>query len=116
MPVWLPCERMERLPTWPVASGSLLIGFGVAQATGVRPLGGIVLVAAAGWCTLRWWRAAGPARAAGLLGVYVAVFALSHVIAGTVGAWPAVLLAAGVTALAAWTLADGGLARDAAAA
>ncbi|MCW2996165.1 MAG: hypothetical protein JWQ18_3660, partial [Conexibacter sp.] len=27
-------------PTWPVAAGSLAAGFAVAQATGVRPLGG----------------------------------------------------------------------------
>ena len=82
---------MDRLPTWPVAAGSLLLGFGVAQATGVRPLGGLVLVAAAAWCMLRWWRAAGVARAA-------------------------VLLAAGVSGLAAWALADGRLPRQAAAA
>ncbi|MEA2139882.1 MAG: hypothetical protein QOG56_3032, partial [Solirubrobacteraceae bacterium] len=40
--------------TWPVASGSLLLGFAVAQATGVRPLGGVVLALGAGWCGLRW--------------------------------------------------------------
>jgi hypothetical protein len=107
---------VRRLPTWPIAAGSLLVGFGVAQATGVRPLGGIVLVAAAGWCAQRWWHAAGPARAAALLGVYCAAFAGSHVIADSVGAWPAVLLAAGVSALAAWVLADAGAARRAAAA
>ena len=55
---------MDRLPTWPVAAGSLLIGFGVAQATGIRPLGGLVLVAGAAWCTVRWRRSAGAARAA----------------------------------------------------
>ena len=98
--------------TWPVAAGSLLIGFGVAQATGVRPLGGIVLVAAATWCTLRWRRVA--SSAAGLLGVYIAAFACSHLIADTLGAWPAVLVAAGVTGLAAWALADGRVARRAA--
>lgn len=98
---------MDRLPTWPVAAGSLLLGFGVAQATGVRPLGGLVLVAAAAWCMLRWRRAAGAARAAVLLAVYLAAFVLSHVVADTLGSWPAVLLAAGVSGLAAWALADG---------
>jgi len=106
---------MDRLPTWPVAAGSLLLGFGVAQATGIRPLGGIVLVAAATWCTLRWRRAAGAGRAGVLLGVYVAAFAVSHLIADTLGSWPAVLLAAGVTGFAAWVLADGGAARRTAA-
>jgi len=107
---------MDRLPTWPVAAGSLLIGFGVAQATGIRPLGGLVLVAGAAWCTVRWRRSAGAARAAALLAVYVAAFALSHVVANTLGSWPAVLLAAGVSGLAAWALADGRLARPTAAA
>jgi thiol:disulfide interchange protein len=107
---------MDRLPTWPVAAGSLLVGFGVAQATGIRPLGGIVLVAAAGWCTRSWWRAAGAGRAAGLLGVYFAAFVGSHLVAEPLGAWPAVLLAAGVTGLAAWALADARRPRPAAAA
>ena len=95
-----------RSATWPVAAGSLLLGFGVAEASGVRALGGIVLIAGAGWCALRWRRSAGASRTAALLLVYVGAFAGSHVIAGTVGAWPAVLLAAGVTGLAAWALAD----------
>lgn len=93
-------------PTWPVASGSLLVGFAVAEATGVRPLGGVVLVAGAGWCALRWRRTVGTARTVGLIGVYVAAFAGSHAIAGTVGTWPAVLLAAALAGLAALLVAD----------
>jgi hypothetical protein len=92
--------------TWPVASGSLLLGFAVAQATGVRPLGGVVLVAGAGWCALRWRRAVGTARTVALVGVYLAAFAGSHVIAETVGTWPAVLLAAALAGLAALLAAD----------
>ena len=95
-----------RNATWPVAAGSLVLGFGVAQASGVRALGGVVLAAGAGWCALRWRRSAGTGRTAALVLVYVGAFAGSHVIAGTVGAWPAVLLAAGVTGVAAWALAD----------
>ena len=93
--------------TWPVASGSLLLGFAVAQATGVRPLGGIVLIAGCVWCALRWLRAAGAARTAVLVAVYIGAFVLSHVIADTLGAWPSVLLAAAATGLAAYALADG---------
>ena len=93
--------------TWPVASGSLLLGFAVAQATGVRPLGGIVLVAGCAWCALRWLRGAGPARTALLVVIYVGAFVLSHVVADALGAWPSVLLAAAVTGLAAYLLADG---------
>jgi hypothetical protein len=99
-----------RNATWPVAAGSLLLGFGVAQASGVRALGGVVLAAGAGWCALRWRRSVGPSRTAALLLVYVGAFAGSHVIAGTVGTWPAVLLAAGVAGLAAWALADAAVA------
>ncbi len=92
--------------TWPVAAGSLLLGFGVAQATGVRPLGGIVLVAAAAWCALRWRRSAGAGRAAGLLLLYCGAFAVSHGIADTVGSWGAVLIVAAVVGAATWVVAD----------
>jgi hypothetical protein len=102
-----------RNATWPVAAGSLLVGFGVAEATGVRPLGGVVLVAGAGWCALRWRRRAGPGRTAALLLVYLASFAGAHVIGDAVGAWPAVLIAAGVTGLAVWAVADAAVARSA---
>lgn len=101
---------VERLasgpPTWPVASGSLLLGFAVAQATGVRPLGGVVLAAGAGWCALRWRRTVTTARTVALVGVYLAAFAGSHVVADTVGTWPAVLLAAALVGLAALLVAD----------
>ena len=92
--------------TWPVACASLLLGFAVAQATGVRPLGGIVLVAGCAWCALRWLRRAGPARTALLVVIYLGAFVLSHVVADVLGAWPSVLLAAAVTGLAAYLLAD----------
>lgn len=94
--------------TWPVASGSLLLGFAVAQLTGIRPLGGIVLVAGCAWCALRWLRGGrgALARTAVLVAVYLGAFVLSHVVADTLGAWPAVLLAAAVTGLAVYALAD----------
>ncbi len=92
--------------TWPVAAGSLLAGFAVAQATGVRPLGGLVLLAGAGWCAQRWMPRVGPPRTALLLGIYLVMFILSHVIADPVGTWPAVAIAAAVTGLSAYTVAD----------
>jgi hypothetical protein len=92
--------------TWPVASGSLLLGFAVAQATGVRPLGGIVLIAGCGWCALRWLRSAGAARTAVLVFVYLGSFVLSHLVADALTAWPSVLLAAAITGIAAYVLAD----------
>ncbi len=97
---------MDTVPTWPVAAGSLVLGFGVAQATGIRPLGGLVLIAGAGWCALRWRERAGPAVTAGLLVLYVAAFVASHLIADRVGTWGSVALVAGLVGLAAWALAD----------
>ena len=83
----------------PVAVG-LAAGFGIAQATGIRALGGAVFVAgglAAGWL---WYRRRGVAVALGLGVVYVAAFVLAHVLALAVG-WPAWLAVALVTILAA---------------
>jgi len=98
---------MQRVaPTWPVAAGSLALGFAVAEATGIRAVGGIVLVLGAGWCALRWRERAGSGRAAALLGLYAAAFAASHVLGGAVGAWPAVALVSGAVGLGAWLGAD----------
>lgn len=83
----------------PVAIG-LAAGFGIAQGTGVRALGGLVFAAgglAAGWL---WYRRRGPAVAAGLGVAYVAAFVLAHVLALGVG-WPAWLAVALVTIVAA---------------
>ena len=96
----------RRTPTWPVAAGSLVAGFAVAQATGVRPLGGVVLLAGVGWCALRWRERAGTARAAGLAGLYAAAFAGSHGLAHVIGAWPSVTVVAAVVGVAAYAVAD----------
>ncbi|MDX6688018.1 MAG: hypothetical protein QOF26_1091 [Baekduia sp.] len=93
-------------PTWPVAAGSLALGFAVAQATGVRPLGGIVLAVGCGWCALRWRERAGTGRAAGLVGLYLAAFAGSHVLAHSIGAWPSVAVVSAVVAAGTYAVAD----------
>lgn len=97
---------MDALPTWPVAAGSLLAGFAVAQATGVRPLGGLVLLAGAGWCARRWLAHAGPGRTVALVGAYFAAFAVSHALADTLGAWGSVLTVSAVVGALAYLLAD----------
>lgn len=97
---------MDRTPTWPVAAGSLVAGFAVAQATGIRPLGGVVLLAGAGWCALRWRERAGTGRAAALAGLYVAAFAGSHGLAHVIGAWPSVAVVSAVVGGAAYAVAD----------
>ena len=97
---------MARVPTAAVAAGSLIGGYVVARETGVRPLGGVVLLAGGAWCTRSWLETRGPVVAGTLLLVSVAAFAGSHPLAKRVGAWPAVLSVAAVTAVAAWGLAD----------
>jgi hypothetical protein len=97
---------MQNVPTWPVAAGSLVLGFGVAQATGVRPLGGVVLLAGAGWCALRWRERAGTGVAVALVALYVAAFVASHFVADVLGTWGAVAFVAGLVGLAAWAMAD----------
>lgn len=83
-----------------VAALSLVAGFGVAQLTGVRALGGLVLVAAVAWCALRWRRRS-TGVAVALVLLYLAAFVASHLLADVLGAWPSVLLVAAVVGLAA---------------
>ena len=97
---------MVVVPTAPIAALSLVAGFAVAQATGVRPLGGAVLAVALGWCALRWRAAVGAGRAAALVALYLAAFAASHVLADVAGTWGAVLLVAAFVGAAAWLAAD----------
>jgi NhaP-type Na+/H+ or K+/H+ antiporter len=106
-------KAMRSTPTWPVAAGSLALGFAVAQATGIRPLGGIVLVAGAGWCALRWREKVGVARAAGLVALYLAAFVASHLLAHAIGAWPSVAVVAAVVAAGSYAVADAAPARRA---
>src|SRR3954469_8719342 len=92
-----------RFPSAVLVAVGLAVGFGVAQATGVRALGGAVFALgglAAAWL---WVQRRGWAVALGLGALYVAAFVLAHVLALGVGfpAWLAVSLvtvvAAGVT-------------------
>src|SRR5687768_14100200 len=95
--------RRTRFPSAVLVAVGLAAGFGIAQGTGVRALGGAVFVGAglaAGWL---WSRRRGWGVAAGLGALYVGAFVLAHVLALWVGmpAWPAVGLvtvaASGVT-------------------
>lgn len=94
------------LPTWPVAFGSFVLGFAIASLTGVRPLGGLLLLAGALWCATRWWRGAGPAVAIGLGLAYFAAFVVSHRFADVVGAYPSVLILGAALGGACWALVD----------
>ena len=94
------------MPTWPIAGASLVLGFAVADVTGVRPLGGLVLAAAAAWLFVRWRAQAGTGRALALVAFYAAAFVVSHLVADALGTWGAVLSVAAAVAAASWLLAD----------
>lgn len=97
---------MRKPSTAAVAAGSLVLGYLVARTTRVRPLGALPLAAGGAWCTRRWCKQAGAPGAAALLAIYLAGFAASHPLAKRIGAWPAVLTAAGASGAASWLIAD----------
>ncbi len=97
---------MSRLPVWPVAAATLFLGFALAQGTGVRALGGAVLLAGGAWCAWRAGRRVGWPAAVGVLVLAVVAFVLSHVAADLLGAWPSVLLAAAVLGATTWAVVD----------
>jgi hypothetical protein len=93
-------------PVWPMAAAALPLGFLVAEATGVRPIGGAVMVALLGACA---WRARGRAGAAGqaaVAGVAVASFIASHVLADALTVPGAVGAAGAAVGAAAFFLLD----------
>jgi hypothetical protein len=92
-----------RFPSAVLVAVGLAAGFGVAQGTGVRALGGIVFAAGGLGAAWLWVQRRGWAVAVGLGALYVAAFVLAHVLALGAGlpAWLAVslvtLAAAGIT-------------------
>jgi CHASE2 domain-containing sensor protein len=99
-------SRPVDIPTAPVAAASLILGYAVAVSTGSRPLGGVVLAAGGLWCIRQWFIRHGRRTALTLGCVGLAAFVLSHLVALAIGAWPAVLLAAGFVATVVWLRAD----------
>lgn len=94
------------LATAPVAAASLVGGYLVARKTGVRPLGGAVLVGGGVYMTKQWVKNSGPLKAGALLGVYLGGFGASHPLAKKIGPWPSVLAVSAVSAAASWKLSD----------
>ncbi|MDQ8044409.1 MAG: hypothetical protein AAGC46_08025 [Solirubrobacteraceae bacterium] len=97
---------LRTIPTWPVAAGSLLLGFGVAELTGVRAIGGVVLFLGALWCGLRWKELRGLAVAISLVVFFLFLFAISHVLGHQIGAWPSVFVVSAAMAVTTWVAAD----------
>jgi hypothetical protein len=98
---------VRTFPSSLLVAVGLAAGFGVAQGTGVRELGGAIFVAAglaAGWL---WYRRRGGATAVALGAGYLGAFVAAHLVAIGLGfdAWLAVSLVtipvAGVTYLVA---------------
>jgi hypothetical protein len=92
-----------RFPSAVLVAVGLAAGFGIAQGTGIRALGGAVFAAAGLAAGCLWLRRRGPATAVALAALYVGAFVLAHVLAIGVGmsSWLAVslvtLTAAGVS-------------------
>jgi hypothetical protein len=97
---------MRELPTWPIAAGALLLGFAVAEITGVRAIGGVVLFLGGLACGLRWRLLLGLPRALALVGVFLVGFVLAHPLGHAIGSWPAVVLVAAVVGGIVWQVAD----------
>ncbi|MGY1664134.1 hypothetical protein ACI78Q_23120 [Geodermatophilus sp. SYSU D00705] len=92
-----------RFPSAVLVAVGLAAGFGIAQGTGIRALGGAVFALGGLGAAWLWVQRRGWAVALGLGALYVGAFVLAHVLALGVGmaAWLAVglvtIAAAGVT-------------------
>jgi hypothetical protein len=95
--------RSRPFPSSLLVAGGLVVGFAVAQGTGIRALGGAILVGTGLAAARLWVRRRGWAVAVLLGLLYLAAFVLSHVLTLGLGvpAWASVslvtLLSAGVT-------------------
>ena len=93
----------HRFPSAVLVAVGLAAGFGIAQGTGIRALGGAVFVGAGVAAGFLWVRRRGIATAVALGTGYVGAFVAAHLLALAVGlpGWLAVSLvtisAAGVT-------------------
>lgn len=97
--------RGGRAPVWPLAAAALPVGFAVAELTGVRPLGGALMIALLGVCA---WRRheAGAAAAIAVGAVAVGAFVASHLLHDALTVPGAVALAGAVVGAAAYGLVD----------
>jgi hypothetical protein len=97
---------MRTLPSSLLASLTLVAGYAVAAGTGVRPLGGLVLLAGLALCWVLWSARAGTTTAVALVVAFGVAFAASHLLARAIGAWPSVLVVATLMGGLAWLAAD----------
>lgn len=93
-------------PAWPVAAAALPVGFVVAQASGVRPLGGAVMLALLGMGAWRARERAGARAQLAVAGVAVVAFVASHLLADALTVAGAVGGAGAAVGAAAFALLD----------
>jgi hypothetical protein len=98
-------DRRAALPL--VAAATFLAGFGAAELTGVRAIGGLVLLAGGVWCGRAALPIVGARWTVALLALALALFVGSHPLGKAIGAWPAVAVSAAVVAGAAAALVGG---------
>lgn len=96
----------SRVATAPIAAVGLIGGYGVAVASGSRPLGGLILTACGVACLTTWLHRDGRRTATTLTAAGLVAFAASHALGHVIGGWPAVLLAAAATSVLSWRLSD----------
>ena len=89
-----------RFPSSLLVAGGLVVGFVVAQGTGLRWLGGLLLVGTGLAAARLWVRRRGWVVAIALGLLYLAAFVVSHVLSLGLG-WPAWLSVGSVTLVAA---------------
>jgi hypothetical protein len=90
---------------WPMAAAALPVGFAIAQASGVRPLGGAAMVALLG-VSAYGARGAGLPAKLGVAGVAVAAFVGSHLLHDALTVPGAVGAAGALVGAAAYVLLD----------
>ena len=99
-------SRLSQIATAPIAAAGLIGGFGVAVATGSRPLGAVVLAGCGLTCIAIWLRRDGRRTTALLTAAGLFAFAASHGLGLLIGAWPSVMLVAAATAALCWRISD----------
>src|SRR4051812_17317351 len=97
-----------RFPSAVLVAVGLAVGFGVAQGTGNRTLGGLVFAAGGLGAAWLWYRRRGLAVTLGLAALYIGAFVLAHVLALGVGMapWLAVSLVTLIAAGGAFAVVD----------
>jgi hypothetical protein len=98
----------SRFPSAVLVAVGLLAGFGIAQGTGIRALGGAVFALCGLGAAWLWAQRKGWAVATGLGIVYITAFVVAHVLALGVGlpAWLAVSVVTLSAARVTYTVAD----------